>query len=291
MQTYPTVDESRALLDYFGWIVGETSDASTWLVTGTNREYRIHAEGATQSEAWWRACVQARDLGLLMPMREGAPVDEGVWLASPHFPVLFDYLMSGPGAVRTKGGRRKFRLLGCACCRVLLWHLPVRDCERRLVEIAEAFADGRTRRAEMEAARRERKKTIFDQYEDQQTQQAALAMLWTIDESAAGAAYSGGMGPVFIVGPEDRLMARERVCDLVREIFGNPFRPLERRAFPAHVVELARECYSAFPTVSDRFLILADALADLGEEQGAGHCRQPEHAKGCHVLDTILARS
>ena len=56
------------------------------------------------------------------------------------------------------------------------------------------------------------------------------------------------------------------------------------------MVELARECYDAFPAVSDRFLILADALADLAEEQAAEHCRQSEHVKGCHVLDWVLAR-
>jgi hypothetical protein len=92
------------------------------------------------------------------------------------------------------------------------------------------------------------------------------------------------------VSRQDRLGNKRRLCDLARDIFGNPFRPLRQRAFPAHVVALARECYDAFPAVSDRFLILGDALADLGEEQAAEHCRQGEHAKGCHVLDWILGR-
>jgi hypothetical protein len=71
MPPYPTVDESRQRLLTFGWSVGETGGASTWLVTGTKGEHCIHAEGATQSEAWWRACVQAREVGLLAPAREG----------------------------------------------------------------------------------------------------------------------------------------------------------------------------------------------------------------------------
>jgi hypothetical protein len=111
-----------------------------------------------------------------------------------------------------------------------------------------------------------------------------------IDGEAASAATWAALHALLALAPEDHLANRKRLCDLVRDIFGNPFRPLGRRVFPAHVVELARECYGAFPTVSDRSLILADALADLGEEQAAEHCRQPEHAKGCHVLDTILGR-
>ena len=65
------VDECRQRLLTFGWSVGETGGASTWLVTGTNGEHTIHAEGRTQSEAWWRACVDAREMRLLGPAREG----------------------------------------------------------------------------------------------------------------------------------------------------------------------------------------------------------------------------
>jgi hypothetical protein len=57
---------------------------------------------------------------------------------------------------------------------------------------------------------------------------------------------------------------------------------------PAH--SPARECYGAFPAVSDAFLVLADALADLGEEQAGEHCRLGGHVKGCHVLDWVLGK-
>jgi hypothetical protein len=92
------------------------------------------------------------------------------------------------------------------------------------------------------------------------------------------------------LGPEARPENRRRICDLVRDIFGNSFRPLRPRAFPAHVVGLAQECYEAFPELSDRYLILADALDDLGEGQAAQHCRRGGHVKGCHVLDWIAGR-
>jgi hypothetical protein len=76
----------------------------------------------------------------------------------------------------------------------------------------------------------------------------------------------------------------------VREVFSNPFRALPPRALPAHVVGLAQECYEAFPELSERFPILADALDDLGEAQAAQHGRRGGHVKGCHVLDWIAGR-
>jgi hypothetical protein len=41
---------------------------------------------------------------------------------------------------RTRAGRRKLRLLGCACCR-RIWRL-IDDKGRRWVELAEGVADG-----------------------------------------------------------------------------------------------------------------------------------------------------
>ena len=67
--SYPSVDESRDRLHRAGWNVGETGSALLWLVTGTNGENRVNASGTSQAEAWWRACVQAREFGLLAEAR------------------------------------------------------------------------------------------------------------------------------------------------------------------------------------------------------------------------------
>src|SRR5919199_6312536 len=69
--SYPAVDESRERLHRAGWSVGEAVFGPAWSVTGTNGENRLHATGATQAEAWWRACEQARAVGLLAPARLG----------------------------------------------------------------------------------------------------------------------------------------------------------------------------------------------------------------------------
>jgi hypothetical protein len=81
---------------------------------------------------------------------------------------------------------------------------------------------------------------------------------------------------------------------LLRDIFGNPFRPvtLDPRWLQwndSTVPRMARAIYDA-----RRFAdmpILADALMDAGchNEDILTHCRQPgDHVRGCWVLDVLL---
>jgi hypothetical protein len=62
---YPSVDESLERLRKAGWSVGETAFGRLWVVDGLNGENAIRAEGATQAEAWHRACDQAQAVGQL----------------------------------------------------------------------------------------------------------------------------------------------------------------------------------------------------------------------------------
>ncbi|MCE9566659.1 MAG: hypothetical protein K8U57_31940 [Planctomycetes bacterium] len=91
-----------------------------------------------------------------------------------------------------------------------------------------------------------------------------------------------------------KLLEREVASDLLREIFGNPFRPV---AFdPAWgsdtVMSLAKHIYesrdfSAMP-------ILADALQDAGCDNAdiLNHCRgNGPHVRGCWVVDLVLGKS
>ena len=83
-------------------------------------------------------------------------------------------------------------------------------------------------------------------------------------------------------------------CNLLRDIFGNPFRPVtfspEWRTGTA--LTLAQQMYdsrdfSAMP-------ILADALQDAGCASAdiLDHCRQPGvHVRGCWVLDLALEKA
>jgi len=82
--------------------------------------------------------------------------------------------------------------------------------------------------------------------------------------------------------------------NLLRDIFGNPFRPvtLDPAWKTATVVALAEAIYA--DRAFDRLPILADALEEAGCTSGEllNHCRQPgEHVRGCWAVDLLLGRS
>jgi hypothetical protein len=80
---------------------------------------------------------------------------------------------------------------------------------------------------------------------------------------------------------------------LVRDIFGNPFRPV---VFPpewrtSDVRLLAKGIYEE--RAFDRMPILADALQDAGcdDEEVLAHCRdEGPHVRGCWVVDLVLGQ-
>jgi hypothetical protein len=65
MTERPRVDESRDRLHRAGWSIGEIADVTFWVVAGNNGENVIIAEGQSQSEAWYRATLQAEAVGML----------------------------------------------------------------------------------------------------------------------------------------------------------------------------------------------------------------------------------
>jgi hypothetical protein len=80
---------------------------------------------------------------------------------------------------------------------------------------------------------------------------------------------------------------------LVRDIFGNPFRPAtcDPSWCTSAVVGLAEAIYA--DRAFDRLPILADALEDAGcgLPDVLAHCRGPgPHARGCWVVDLILGK-
>jgi hypothetical protein len=94
-------------------------------------------------------------------------------------------------------------------------------------------------------------------------------------------------------------------ADLVRDIFGNPFRPSP--SVPPAVLawsdgtvpRLARALYDERPLPGDtldagRLAILGDALLDAGceDEELIGHCRsEGPHCRGCWGVDLILGKA
>jgi hypothetical protein len=83
-------------------------------------------------------------------------------------------------------------------------------------------------------------------------------------------------------------------CGVLRDIFGNPFRPatVDPTWRTSTVLALAEGIYAE--RAFDRMPILADALQDAGcdNEDVLNHCRgDGPHVKGCWVVDLLLGKS
>jgi hypothetical protein len=83
-------------------------------------------------------------------------------------------------------------------------------------------------------------------------------------------------------------------ADLIREIFGNPFRPITLGSAwrTSNVVALAEAIYQ--DRAFERMPILADALEDAGcdRQDVLQHCRSGEsHVLGCWVVDAVLGKT
>jgi hypothetical protein len=91
---------------------------------------------------------------------------------------------------------------------------------------------------------------------------------------------------------------RERQTSLLRDVFGNPFRPvaLDPAWRTADVVALGQAAYEerALPGGTlepDRLAVLADALEEAGcaDEEVLRHLRGPgPHVRGCWAVDLLL---
>jgi hypothetical protein len=90
------------------------------------------------------------------------------------------------------------------------------------------------------------------------------------------------------------LETRQLQTDIIRDVFGNPFRPVsfssEWRTDTA--LALARTMYEA--REFSAMPILADAFQDAGCAEPAilDHCRAEgrEHVRGCWVVDLVLGK-
>jgi hypothetical protein len=70
---FPSSVDALVLLHRSCWMIGNTAfqvgDVLLWLVTGSNGENRIQAEGAPHAEVWYRAVEQAAAVGMLRRRR------------------------------------------------------------------------------------------------------------------------------------------------------------------------------------------------------------------------------
>jgi hypothetical protein len=191
--------------------------------------------------------------------------------------------------VRDGAGHRRLRLFACGCCRVLGMSGP--DSPRaRAVEVAERHADARAGDLELRAAldaAEAAEPTHANEWPWKYVCDLCFKELYVADPSAQLAA--GALAE----GAAQRVPERDLVCAVLRDIFGNPFRPV---AFdPAwrteHTAGIASKMYEERDFAG--MLILADALEDAGCDNLdiLGHCRGPgPHVLGCWVVDQLLKK-
>jgi hypothetical protein len=189
---------------------------------------------------------------------------------------------------RLKNLDRKFRLFSCACCR-RIWNLLPDKASQLAVETAERFADGQATRSEMLDVVAKLKP---QSYTDTSWRAGKAAWYTVTDILQSDAAYHTA-NQTAEADPASGEEIREWLAEIIRDIFGNPFRPVtflpEWRT--STVLSLAQGIYSE--RAFDRMPILADALMDAGcsEEDILNHCRGPgPHVRGCFVVDLVTGR-
>ena len=193
-----------------------------------------------------------------------------------------------------KASDRKLRLFGCACCR-RIWHLLTDERSRECVEVAERYADGPASGSELRAASAAAWEVSM--YSMGRTAAAAEAVAEVIyEQDAYGGAYHISLlayNAYFAVGED--IGEYDAQCHLLRDIFGNLFRPvaLDPAWRTSTVVALAEGIYAE--RAFDRMSILADALQDAGcaDEDVLAHCRDTTlaHVRGCWVVDLVLGKA
>jgi hypothetical protein len=233
---------------------------------------------------------------------------------------------------------RQWLLFACACCR-RHWPLLADPRSRQAIVMVESFADGLAsvrslagpRREARAAGRRAQSERLaaesalrgegraawtrhtvsWDLEQEVQVRaerEAAAWLAWRLvggrwkPEEAAAQAAEFGAEVADRRGEEPAERAAQ--CDLLRDLFGNPFRrpalqPEWLTWNDATVVRLAQAAYDerelpAGTLDNGRLAILADALEEAGctDPDILGHLRGPgPHIRGCWPVDLCLGKS
>jgi hypothetical protein len=231
-------------------------------------------------------------------------VTEAEWLAGTD-----PWPMLDPDVFCGRSRDRKLRLFACACVR-RVWDSLADLRSRMAVEVAERFADGGATWAELrvafnaawaaghgfaghtgvaEAAALECASHDSFAAARNASRTAAQAVAWSAPRAAGAVGVYDALADALAEAQADQ-------CTLLRELIGNPFRPVN---LPAHVLtwndrtvpRLAGLVYAERRW--DDLPVLADALEEAGCSDAAilAHCRGGgEHLRGCFAVDWALGK-
>jgi hypothetical protein len=198
--------------------------------------------------------------------------------------------------------KRKQWLFGCACCR-RIWTLITDERSRRVVEVRERHLDGLASEEELweatVAASSARKnaaaKCALREGRRHMDAVAYAAAAADADWATAVHFASSATGYTAPDGSMTGHIAEQAAqCELLRDIFGNPFRPatLDPAWRTSTVTAIAKGMYDSRDFTP--MPILADALQDAGcdNDDILSHCRDPKqvHVRGCWVVDLVLGK-
>jgi hypothetical protein len=237
-------------------------------------------------------------------------VTEEQWLVGGEPLPLLEHL-------RPRASVRKLRFFACACVRQV-WDALIDEVSQQSVELAERYADGLVSREELaqvheralEVARlADLRATASDpcwaasraaarvSAADADLLRTATGVAFIASLSAAPWDFDAYTGNVTHHGdPQAKARVRRAQCDLLREVFGNPFRPVSfdpawRSWEGGAVPQLAEEIH--LNRNFDELPILADALEDAGCRVQAvlEHLRDGgAHVPGCWVLELAMGK-
>jgi hypothetical protein len=216
---------------------------------------------------------------------------EAEWLTSVNSEAML-------AVVRDKGSDRLWRLFAVACLRTIEGRLRD-ERSRRALDVAERMADGKATHKEVEWAVAQAQDAAHEAEREAWTDEVRINFGWDERHEKLWQAARAARHLLACVRPEvgyDSLDDGLRLPDVIREVFGNPFRwtPIE----PAWLAEndgaalkLALAIYGGH--AFELLPILADALEDAGCTDDAilAHLHGPgPHVRGCWALDLILGK-
>jgi hypothetical protein len=210
---------------------------------------------------------------------------EAEWLGVNQLSALIHYVLK-------TDQRRRLRLLSCACLRQSGADL-VCDAARLAIEASERYADRQLSREDLERVHGAARAALREPGWTPEGGELIRRAMWGADQRLKTA-----LKQVVYAAPSEKRGDRAQVelqrCALVRDIFGNPFRPVtfDPAWRTSTAVALARQMYDA--REFSALPILADALQDAGCESAEvlDHCRGPgPHVRGCWVVDLVLGKS
>ncbi len=208
---------------------------------------------------------------------------ETEWLNSTYPVPLLEYLDG-------RASDRKLRLFACACCRSAnVWRYLSKE-SRSLIEAAEDLADGTESWEQISSLVANAPHGPVSVGHTKPVRlslksQAERAVLALAAEDIYNAARE-------VTGLTQNLLG-DKVSDLLRDIFGNPFRATESfvRCSDTGVLQLARGIYADHRF--EQLPVLVGALLDTGSGNAAilnhlGH--EGPHVRGCWALDLIIGK-